>query len=332
MPIEIVIGVPHLNEGSILACARRMQQPMLISANALSRWSTRRGWREWAGWRLGQLANAAGLHSLDLDSAGYVAMARYRGFPWSVDDYFSLARAFPFRRIASLDYCTEHGVAADRGEVLDRLSRTIRANRDCRERAVDLGMLEKLMPVIQGRLPEDYERCIDALAWSIRPGTVIGVGSMCRRDITGPEGLVAVFEHLDRVLPPGVRLHGFGVKGSSLPYLKPLAHRIASIDSRAYGIAARRDAYRRRVPKTDTLVAEHMERWTRRQFARLTEPARWLPHQIESVPVPSTMDPWSRAIQRARREIRELIESGDLDHDEITAGWIEQWEADESPD
>jgi predicted RNA methylase len=328
MSIEIVIGLPHLNEGPILTRARRLQQPMLISANALSSWSSRRGWREWTGWRLGQLANAYGLAALDLDSAGFVAMACYRGFPWSVDDYFHLASAFPFRRIASLDYCTETEVAADREEVLDRISRTIRANRDCRERAADLGLLDRLMPVIQGRRPSDYERCIDALWLSIQPGTVIGVGSMCRREIAGPEGLIAVVEHLDRILPAGVTLHAFGVKGSALPYLAPFSGRIASIDSQAYGIAARRDAYRRRMSKSDALVAEHMERWTHQQLARLTEPPRRLRHQAARSCSSFPANAWEAAIRHARAEIRDLIESGDLDHDEITDAWIEQWAAD----
>ncbi|MDF0491143.1 hypothetical protein PX699_22490 [Sphingobium sp. H39-3-25] len=328
MPIEIVIGLPHLNEGPILARARRLQLPTLISANALSSWSSRRGWREWTGWRLAQLANAEGLASLDLDSAGFVAMARYRGFPWSIDDYFRLAQAFPFRRIASLDYCTEHEIASDREEVLDRISRTIRANRDCRDRAADLGLLSRFMPVLQGRRPDDYERCVDALWLSIRPGAILGVGSMCRREIGGPEGLVAVVEHLDRILPAAVRLHAFGVKGSALQYLSAFEGRIASIDSQAYGIAARRDAYRRCVSKSDTLVAEHMEVWTRQQLMRLSEPVRHLPAENAS-PIPvRSYDSWEAAIAQARSQIRGLIESGDLDHDAMTTGWIEQWAAD----
>jgi hypothetical protein len=328
MPIEIVIGLPHLNEGPILARARLLQQPMLISANALSSWSTRRGWREWTGWRLSRLANARGLASLDLDSAGFVAMARYHGFPWSVDDYFRLATAYPFRRVASLDYCTEHQIAADREEVLDRVSRTIRANRDCRQRAADLGVLDRFMPVVQGRLPTDYERCIDALGLSVQPGVVLGVGSMCRREIGGPEGLIAVVEHLHGILPPDVTLHLFGVKGSALPYLTAFDGRVSSIDSQAFGIAARRDAWRRRVSKSDVLVADHMEHWTRQQLLRLTEPARHMACEpIPPAPKPPD-DPWESAVRQARAEIRALIESGDLEHDEITEPWIEQWAAD----
>lgn len=329
MAIEIIVGLPHLSNGPILRRACAMQVPTLISANCLSRWRRQDGWRAWAGWRLGALANARGLRSLDLDSGGYVAMVTYRGIPWTVDEYISLASSFPFRRFASLDYCTEAGVAKDREEVLDRLSRTIRANRDCRQRARDHGIEDRLMPVLQGREPSDYERCADALAWSMTSGKVVGVGSMCRRHVHGPEGLVAVFEHLDRILPPGVMLHGFGVKGSALSYLNGLEHRIASIDSQAYGISARQDAFGRGVSKSDALVADHLERWTAAQRSRVAAPPR--PAQCEFAFAPTKGrhdDRWEAAIAAAREQIRSLIEEGQLDHNEVTASWVDEWAAD----
>jgi len=326
--IEIVVGLPHLNNGPILARAKLMQQPMLISANCLSKWRNRRGWRSWEGWRHGQITNATGLRSLDLDSAGYVLASRYGGFPWSIADYMELAAGYPFRRIAAADYCCEHQIANDRDEVLDRISRTVATNRECRERAADFGIIDRLMPVLQGRTPEDYGRCAEALHLSMLPGTVVGVGSMCRRDIHGPEGLIAVVSYLDRVLPIGVRLHLFGVKGSALPWLLPFARRIASIDSQAWGTAARREAHRAGKSKTDAFAADHMERWTMVQLDRLLEaPCHAAPRAPTPLPPPST-DPWERAIARARAEARDLIESGDLSHDEITIGWIETWAAD----
>ena len=97
--------------------------------------------------------------------------------------------------------------------------------------------------------------------------------------VVGRDGLVAVLEHLDKVLPAGIRLHGFGVKGAMLSYVGHLWHRLASIDSQAYGIAARHDALRRRAVKSDRLVATHMTRWYRRQptSANLTAQQRPLP-------------------------------------------------------
>lgn len=328
MDIEIIVGLPHLGDGPILRRARTLRQPTLISANCLSRWSDRRGWREWTGWRVGQLRNARGLASLCLDSGGFVAAARYGGFPWSLADYVSLAAAYPFKWWASADYCVEPEIAADREEVIDRLARTISANRDCRRLAEDQGNADTLIPVIQGWRPTDYERCVDALSGSLRPGALIGVGSMCRRDIHGPVGLIAVVDHLDQILPAGVRLHAFGVKGTALPFLLPFRHRIASIDSQAYGIRARRAAHTARTPKTDEFVADHLERWVAGQQRRLSVPPQRLPQQLHAERENPPSDPWEAAISRARSEIRDLIESGDLDHDEITAAWVEQWAAD----
>lgn len=329
MSVEIMVGLPHLNRGPILEQAIKMQVPALVSANALSRWSGHKGWPEWQGWKLGPLRNAQGLASLSLDSAGFVAMARYGGFPWRTADYLALAASYPFRWFASMDYCVEAEIARDREEVLDRISRTIRANFDCRSGARDLGIEHLLMPVIQGRRPEDYERCLDGLLLDYSRTPLIGVGSMCRREVPGPEGLIAVLDHLDRILPKGVRLHGFGIKGTALSHLKGLEHRIASTDSQAYGQTARHDAFTRGIAKTDHLVALHMEAWTTRQLARLRAPDGNRQPELPLLRAdPCPNDPWEHAIAQARAEIRQLVEDGEIGHEDVTALWVEQWAAD----
>lgn len=327
--IEIVVGLPHLNRGPLLQRAIKCGYPVLISANALSRWDRRHGYARWMGWKLRSLANASDLISIDLDSAGFVAARRYGGLPWTVDDYIALAASYPFRRFASLDLCTEAEIAHNRDEVLDRISRTIALNHACHARAIDRGIDARFMPVIQGRTPDDYLRCLDGIAGILRPGMVVGVGSMCRREIFGPEGLLAVLSALDRVADPAIRLHAFGVKGTALGYLRPLAHRVASIDSCAYGLAARIEAWREGFSKTDAFVADHMERWQARQQSRLDEGNTDFQHHLPLAP-PAALpgNAWDNAIERARTEIRALIEEGEIDHDMITAGWIEQWAAD----
>jgi hypothetical protein len=329
MAIEIMIGLPALRDGPILRRAKTMQVPVLVSANSFSRWSRRKGWPEWRGWNKGLLVNAEGLKSLALDSAGFVAMAKYGAFPWSVDDYLDRAASYPWRWFASMDYCVEPEVARDREEVLDRIARTVRINYDCLGGARERGIAHRLMPVIQGRAATDYERCIDNMAPIIETVALVGVGSMCRRAVRGPEGLVAVFEHLDRVLPPGIKLHGFGIKGNALARLRGLEHRIETVDSQAFGIEARWAALDRGISKTDAFVADHMERWTRRQYARVSGTRFAVQGELALAPadrVPA--DPWERAIAQARSEIRDLIEEGALSHDEVTIGWIEQWAAD----
>src|SRR3546814_15438327 len=76
------------------------------------------------------------------------------------------------------------------------------------------------------------------------------------------------------------------------------------------------------------MVADHMALWVCRQHARLDRPSRRLPMQTEMPPQPEPADPWERAIAQASREIRDLIETGDRDHDEMTGRWVEQWAAD----
>jgi hypothetical protein len=328
MPINVIVGLPHLNDGPILQRARALGRTALISANALSRWSEKRGWREWTGWRLGQLQNARGLSGLCLDSAGFVATARYGGFPWSLSDYVSLAAAYPFQWWASADYCVEAEIARDRDEVFDRLSRTIRANRDCRILGEDAGIADRLMPVIQGRRPSDYERCVDALWGSAPPRRI----DRCRKHVPARYSRTGRPDRGHRPsrsdLPAGVLLHAFGVKGTALPFLLPFAHRVASIDSQAYGVGARRAALKAGISKTDRVVADYMEQWLAGQYHRLTERPRRLPQQRPADADPPPIDPWEAAIAQARTEIRDLIESGDLDHDEMFEPWLEQWAAD----
>lgn len=328
MTIEIVLGLPHLANGPLLARAAALRAPVLISANCLSRWRKGDGWRQWSGWRTGTLAHARGLASLDLDSAGYTMMVRYRGLPWSIADYMTLAASYPFRRISSVDYCCEHEVAHDREEVLDRIARTAATNRECFARAGDLGIRQRFMPVIQGREPDDYARSLDSIDAIVLPGSVIGVGSMCRRPTHGPQGLIAVVERLTHILPIGTKAHLFGVKGDALPYLAPFARWIASIDSQGWGIAARRHALRHRISKTDRLAADFMERWYRTQCERLLEPPRFVTEAADIPVRPPPLDPWEQAIAQARAEIRDLIETGELDHDAMTDAWVEGWAAD----
>lgn len=229
--IEIILGLPHLRQGPILARALQLKAPLLVSANALSRWSGQGLDRRWRGWNLADLAHLPAGTDLTLDSGGFTAHMIYGAFPWTIDAYVELAASYPFRYFASFDYPVEREIASDRTAIDERLSRTIAANRETRRRARDAGIEHRFMPVLQGRTPDDYERCAEVLAWSIEPGRTIGVGSMCRREVRGPEGLIAVVERLDRILRPGVALHCFGVKGTALPYLSEFGARIASIDS-----------------------------------------------------------------------------------------------------
>lgn len=63
---------------------------------------------------------------------------------------------------------------------------------------------------------------------------------MCGRNLRGEVGIFAVIDALDRILPPHVKFHLFGVKGKSLEHLGQHP-RILSIDSMGWDFAGRKD-------------------------------------------------------------------------------------------
>jgi hypothetical protein len=93
-----------------------------------------------------------------------------------------------------------------------------------------------LMPVLQGRAPDDYRSHLEAYGDRIGPGAWVGVGSLCKRQ--GRPVVIAAI--LDAILGdrPDLRLHGFGCKRTSL--LDPeVRRRLATADSMAWSYAAR---------------------------------------------------------------------------------------------
>ncbi len=244
MTMMVRIGIPA-SFRRFSAVAVEMEAPMLVSANAL-----RRRGRGFSRPRLDMFSGG----DVALDSAGFVAMVRYKGYPWTVADYVELAAAYPWAWWAQMDFCCEPQVASDRAEVRRRQDLTAEHLRLCREAASMRGIVAP-MPVIQGWQPDDYRRSVDLLS---EMAPLLGVGSVCRRPIDGKTGLIQVIKAIDGALPRGVRLHLFGVKGTAIEHLT--GHpRIASVDSMAWDYAARRE-------KKDASCSlpyriGHMRRW-----------------------------------------------------------------------
>jgi len=189
-----------------------------------------------------------------LDSAGFVAMHLYGGeYPWTVEQYVEFATAYPFDWYSAMDYCCEREIASDRATVRQRVALTAERFGDCdgyaRFLRDDEGMnwIQTPVPIVQGWLADDYRECVDLLDEHMVDGwpELVGVGSVCRRQMTGPDGLGRILGALDSALPPHVKLHLFGVKSSALRQLA--GHpRIESIDSCAWDYAARAQAYQQR--------------------------------------------------------------------------------------
>ena len=345
MPVKVILGLPYLSSGALTQAAKELNAPVLLSANSFAKWkdegpmperhsSRRQGanagrqlrHRTWQGWNLGQLQHAHDLPEIVLDSAGFVAQFSYGGFPWTPEDYiFGLAAQYPFTRFASLDCCVEQEIARDRDEVRERISKTIALNRECLRLSKEAGIADRLMHVIQGATIDDYLSCFDRMHGMICDEALIGVGSMCRRKTHGNDGIIAIVEALDRELPPGVQFHLFGLKSQGAASVAMLDHRVASIDSQAYGVRARRLAIEQRqidpaFSKTNVFVAGIMKSWWLNQVDQMERGQKatlqnQLPMPQPQEPKPSTV--FDALMLRARAEFNQLIENGELAADEI---------------
>jgi hypothetical protein len=213
---------------------------------------------------------------LALDSAGYTAMklwqtkGRQKGlggvFPWRLGQYIDLASQLRAGWWSQPDLCCEPQIASNQTEVDFRVNATatlLEATlRQLYEFQNELASkahawtprsianeFKPPVPVLQGWVASDYLRSLDLLMdiwqrwqpWLATP-VLIGVGSVCRRSLKHPtHGLYAILAALEGRLPPGSRLHLFGVKGSCLSELKMLDW-VASADSMAYDMGARMKA------------------------------------------------------------------------------------------
>ncbi len=252
------LGLPLVG-GALPSSARKLGASVLVSANALARYDGDRYFRSFR-------TACPDLDGMDvaIDSAGFVAWAHYGDFPWTVEQYVALAASRPWAWWASMDACCEPEVAGSRDVVRLRQSETIRLLAECRRVAARAG-ISAPMPVLQGWRASDY--VWHAQQVDLQGATLVGVGSMCRRGVHGPDGLVAVVEALDAVLPRGVGLHLFGVKSDGLEALARHP-RVVSVDSMAWDVEARRVG-REGDGATMAVRTRAMARWYDSQVERM---------------------------------------------------------------
>lgn len=268
----IRVGLANPNSRMAIEMEKR-DVPVMISANSLFDHDKKK-FREFP------LAST----QLDfaLDSAGFVAMAHYKRYPWSVPQYVEAAIVSCPTWWSQMDFCCEPGVARDREAVMQRVHATAKLLEMCREEYFQCirqapewePASTPPMPIAQGWEPDDYKLSVELMD-DVLGGDwpdLIGVGSVCRRHLNGPDGLWRVLHALDTVLPDNVRLHLFGVKGSAI---QGIAHhpRVLSVDSMAFELHARIDAREAKVSKTTDFRISTMERWLGRQTARRPEGA-----------------------------------------------------------
>lgn len=257
--MKLRVGIP-ITGGKLIAAAREAGYPVLFSANAFfvphGKSSPLVG--EFRKFKDIDHEQFAGVDAA-LDSAGFVAAAKYGDYRWTPEAYMDLAAAFPWAWYASMDFCVEEQVAGDKSMRLLRMAATAqmlgRLNR-----LADIRMMKRPMPVIQGWTADEYVQCASWLPLHEWPD-LVGIGSVCRRHLHGDDGIYAILNKLDQVLPPHVKLHLFGVKSTALETLA--GHpRIASSDSMAWDFDARCE---RRTGRDMEFRVERMHLWASKQ-------------------------------------------------------------------
>lgn len=260
--MKLRVGIPG-GIRLLLAKARALNAPILVSANSLWRDNKKKfsGWKCYTGF------------DVALDSGGFVAMKRYGRYRWSVSQYVALAKTMQPAWWAQMDFCCEPEIASDRTTVSRRISMTAQHLQECQRVADGEGVCRPL-PVLQGWCPEDY--CRGPIYESdYHWPDMVGIGSVCRRQVNGKDGVMAVVEALDRVVPPHVRFHLFGVKGTAVAKLvEHFPNRIGSTDSMAWDLQARWLAYNAKASCSSAHRASVMEHWYTRHTAIIDDVTR----------------------------------------------------------
>lgn len=308
---QVRVGVP-LTGGRLVAAARERRYPVLFSANAFARTYPKGHEREgfFKGFSRPDPIQFEGLDAA-LDSAGFVAAVKYGDYRWTVDDYLDLVASFSWSWWAAMDYCCEPAVAADRPLRLLRLAGTARMLGQCRAEASRRG-IPAPMPVLQGWTPAEYVTCAEWLPLIEWPD-LIGIGSVCRRQVNGPDGILAILEAVDAILPSHCKVHLFGVKSTVLDLI---AHhpRVSSVDSMAWDVAARAE---RRTGRDMDFRIGHMEAWTTKQMTIAASPRLGAGIQsmlFDPVAFGGINTPESLVLEAVALQFADLVMGGDLEY------------------
>ena len=231
---EFLLGLPTLRPGPLWSRAVSIGAPVLLSANALSRWrNDGLGLRHWDGFD-GRHLGLVSHHKVALDSAGFVAASRYRRLP-----VVNAALPRPGSRCTlamvggvgqgsasvagwkanggAQDWCVEPEVAGDEGRRAGPHLRNRPASTWCACAAASAAVLPTAsFRFLQGWHPNHYLRCLERMPW-VLDSPLVAIGSMYRRHTHGEHGVLHVLDKLDRAFGGSAsRWHLFGPKSQAI--------------------------------------------------------------------------------------------------------------------
>lgn len=195
-----------------------------------------------------------------MDSGAFTELHNHGGYRHTVAEYARDAARWigngELDAIVAQDYMCEPFMLARTGmSVADHQRLTIERY----DELLTFSLPVYVLPVLQGYLPREYVTHLDSYGDRLALGAWVGVGSVCKRN-GRPESVLAVL-HAIHDTRPDLRLHGFGVKSTSLAH-PGVRHELHSADSMAWSYAARingrngndwheAEAFRRRVERFD---------------------------------------------------------------------------------
>jgi hypothetical protein len=175
-----------------------------------------------------------------VDSGAFTELEQYGKYRHGVEEYAAEIKRLHMAGIVNIsaavaqDYMCESWMLAKTGlSIIDHQRLTI--ERYDALLACDLPV--PVLPVLQGFAPDDYARHAREYGERLRFGMWAGVGSVCKRQ-GDPRAIIAVLQAI-RSVRPDLRLHGFGVKRTSLLH-SGVREFLYSADSMAWSFAARK--------------------------------------------------------------------------------------------
>lgn len=174
-----------------------------------------------------------------MDSGAFSTILKHRGYPDNPESYAAEIRRWAgngnLLAAVTQDYMCEPHMLKLTGMTVEQHQRLTIERYDA-ILACELGGVY-LMPVLQGYAPADYVRHLEMYGDRIGSGAWVGVGSVCKRN-GDPTAIEDVLLAIKRARPD-LRLHGFGVKLTSLgsALVRALLH---TADSMAWSYSARK--------------------------------------------------------------------------------------------
>lgn len=174
-----------------------------------------------------------------MDSGAFSILSKFGGYPWPEDRYVD--QILRWRRTGMLlaavtqDYmCEPHMLAMTGLTIADHQRLTVE-----RYDAITKQVAGRvyILPVLQGYNPSDYARHLKLYGKRLKRDSWVGVGSVCKRNGT-PSSVLAILAAIKHQAPD-LKLHGFGLKTTSLTHPTIRQH-LHTADSMAWSFSARK--------------------------------------------------------------------------------------------